>query len=383
MRLEVLVDQQEPLIFPLNKEKIIIGSGEHCDIVLDADGISRKHVIIHCGQDDFYVVDQGSTNGTYINEERLVPGKRVEFTSFFPVRLGEGVLLTLLSDDEVEDSELSSFNLGSSSTSVPVQEEESTRVIRTSDLQDFSSLSINTHRKKASVRAKKAQAKAPPKKNKKESNFHQVSMLAVALIIGTILYQVNQKEEVASGPELSQVSNQVVTQVVEEKPRPVLVDKGFIRSEEEIARIKKDFKCTSAVEKTICEALNVTEPYGVTQIGLDVFIFVPIEFSEVHLKRLKALYPDGKYPLEAYLAFFLEHYRLPISEELKDYRFHLYFYDNEDNEIGGFSVYPTALNDFKKTASSRIFDDFLWGGQVILEHMKDYFTRHEIKKAPK
>ena len=117
MRLEVLVVNGDVQVFPLNRPKIIIGSGESSDIVLKTEGVSRKHVFVLVEDDQYYVVDQGSTNGTFINEERLQPGKKVEFTSFFPVRLGENVLLTLLSDDESssttrDDAEVDMVRIG-------------------------------------------------------------------------------------------------------------------------------------------------------------------------------------------------------------------------------------------------------------------------------
>lgn len=107
MRLEVLIDSEEPVIYPLNKTKLVIGSADSADIIINVDGVSRKHLILTVDNDQYAVTDQGSTNGTYINEERLIPGKRVDFTSFFPVRLGDRVLISLLSDDE--DSPFSSL----------------------------------------------------------------------------------------------------------------------------------------------------------------------------------------------------------------------------------------------------------------------------------
>ncbi len=109
MRIEVAIEGQEPTVHRLNKEKTLLGSSAECDVVVDAEGISRKHLIIVAQEDQFYVLDQGSKNGTFINEDRLVPGQRAEFTSFFPVRLGGLVVVSLLSDEEQGDR---SFDFG-------------------------------------------------------------------------------------------------------------------------------------------------------------------------------------------------------------------------------------------------------------------------------
>lgn len=107
MRIEITVEGQEPVTHKLVKEKTLLGAGTDCDVIVEAEGMSRKHVIIVADGDQFFVVDQGSTNGVFIDEERLVPGQRASFTSFFPVRLGAHVTIALLSDEEAG---LSSFD---------------------------------------------------------------------------------------------------------------------------------------------------------------------------------------------------------------------------------------------------------------------------------
>lgn len=104
MRIEITVEGQEPITHKLTKEKTLLGAGSDSDIVVQAEGISRKHVMILAEGDQFFVVDQGSTNGAFINEERLVPGQRASFTSFFPVKLGAQVTIALLSDEEAGQS---------------------------------------------------------------------------------------------------------------------------------------------------------------------------------------------------------------------------------------------------------------------------------------
>lgn len=100
MRIEITIEGQEPVIYQLLKEKTLVGSGSECDIQVEAEGVSRKHTIIFAIDDSYSVVDQGSTNGSFINEDRLVPGQRADFTSFFPVKLGHLVTMTLLPDEE-------------------------------------------------------------------------------------------------------------------------------------------------------------------------------------------------------------------------------------------------------------------------------------------
>jgi pSer/pThr/pTyr-binding forkhead associated (FHA) protein len=98
MYLEIVIESQKPLIYLLNKPEIYIGSLTTNDIVVGSTGISRKHLKILVQDKSFFIIDQGSTNGTYINNERIAPGKRFEFTPSESIRLGEHVFLNLTNE---------------------------------------------------------------------------------------------------------------------------------------------------------------------------------------------------------------------------------------------------------------------------------------------
>lgn len=104
MRIEILVGNESPNIVPLNGDKHMVGSSVNCDIIVKAEGISRKHLQLVQENGVVYAIDQGSTNGSFINEERLVPGRKTEFTTFFPIRLGYNVLISLIAADDIEQS---------------------------------------------------------------------------------------------------------------------------------------------------------------------------------------------------------------------------------------------------------------------------------------
>jgi pSer/pThr/pTyr-binding forkhead associated (FHA) protein len=83
MRLEVLEDKNGAVIYVLNRPEIYIGSTENNDIVIPATEVSKKHLkLIITDDKKCFVIDQRSTNGSFINDERLVPGKREELKCF-------------------------------------------------------------------------------------------------------------------------------------------------------------------------------------------------------------------------------------------------------------------------------------------------------------
>lgn len=53
---------------PLRKDHVTVGRGEQCDIELDDQGVSRHHFVLDYDGSGWTLTDQGSTNGTFINE---------------------------------------------------------------------------------------------------------------------------------------------------------------------------------------------------------------------------------------------------------------------------------------------------------------------------
>jgi hypothetical protein len=80
-----------------SKEEFVLGrkSGSTSEILLDLApfggyslGLSRRHVVIRRDGDGYEVLDLGSVNGTWLNEERLVPHKAYPLSSGSYLRLG-------------------------------------------------------------------------------------------------------------------------------------------------------------------------------------------------------------------------------------------------------------------------------------------------------
>ena len=73
---------QEPLMLD-SKEKYVVGrvdtqSGNYPDIDLTPfggldEGVSRVHAVFHRSNDTLTIIDMNSSNGTYLNGQRMVP----------------------------------------------------------------------------------------------------------------------------------------------------------------------------------------------------------------------------------------------------------------------------------------------------------------------
>ncbi len=57
--------------FVLTKEIVVLGRNEQCDIVIADPLVSRRHSQITCDGSYCAIEDLGSTNGTFVNDQRL------------------------------------------------------------------------------------------------------------------------------------------------------------------------------------------------------------------------------------------------------------------------------------------------------------------------
>ncbi len=89
----------------LDTEKFVIGRGSAAHMILDSDAVSRAHAFIEKRGDSHYLVDNDSTNGSYVNyrrtkEEKLKDGDQIQ--------IGQS-MLKYLSGDNIETAYYEEF----------------------------------------------------------------------------------------------------------------------------------------------------------------------------------------------------------------------------------------------------------------------------------
>lgn len=65
------------MTFPLDIEKLVVGRSRSCDIRLREDSVSRLHAALVWRGDELVVEDLGSSNGTFVNGERVLSPRTV------------------------------------------------------------------------------------------------------------------------------------------------------------------------------------------------------------------------------------------------------------------------------------------------------------------
>ncbi len=416
MRIEILIDGSvDPQIYPINKPKLTLGSGETCDVVISSDNISRKHLIIVNEGDSFFVIDQGSTNGSFINEERLVPGRRTEFTSFFPVRLGDQVLITLLSDDEQgagSDEPMIPLFPKEGSQQASRGADESTRLISLADLKKAKTSDLV--QKRADVIKKKA---TPPKKlpvktkRAKENDRFKTMVWISVLAIGAVgYYNIKEKKEEAKNEimEVGQVVKVEPTQATKDKipetastdtasDQARIIPEAQLLEKDKYLQLLVDAKCVTEMEKYFCEKIPYAKggSYGAVQIGSTMHIVID---GDPYIKEAReyVVHPpadsSGNYPPEVYepykkvvmdvaIVIFLMK-GIPADfdwEKIKDLKISIGIYETWQGttyiqRVG--AGYPERLKKFREVVTIENLKNVKVVGENALLFTKDYYRTY-------
>lgn len=276
MRLEIIIDDDQPLFFQFNK-KLVIGSDTNCDIVIEHPEVSKKHVSVYPEDDRFFIIDQGSRNGTFLNDERLIPGKKIEFTSFFPVRLGTSILISLISDEDVSENSSPKIDipipLSQSRKPSAGKANEATTIISLKDLQSAKTENLV---KKKTLDQKKREKKEPPKKKSKKKSFGAPQIAAFLILAGAYgVHHWSKTEEVTpiEGAPATQTaaSGEDRTKIVAEEAAIIPTGGDILTS-----LLSQGKGCISEAEKALCANLKDLHFLRFTDKGADILVeFAP------------------------------------------------------------------------------------------------------------
>ncbi len=281
MRLEVLADSKGAVIYVLNRPEIYIGSTENNDIVISSAEISKKHLkIIVTDDQKCFVIDQGSTNGSFINDERLVPGKREEFKIFSSMRLGDKVLLTLLDKDKGELPELPLRDQFVEENKFVIADEDKTRVISLKTLQKTKTEKV---RKK---RLKKLEKEIKKKKQvRTDKNILNKAIVTAIVVIafGFALMKLTdlQRKRKARGTIVGTIKEtQIIIddtiETMDEDTVSLRIPRTLLLSAADVAKHADDVSCSLPEELFFCKRMprGSRKKNGAINLNGEIVIFL-------------------------------------------------------------------------------------------------------------
>lgn len=122
-------------LIPLKGEAIVVDADEalvgreaNCNVVVSHPSVSRRHALIKRKQDVFFVVDQGSANGTFVDSKRIVDatlkdGCVLRFGSAsFKVEVKDELPVESIAEDELVVAQTMVGNMGQQNFSATVLE---------------------------------------------------------------------------------------------------------------------------------------------------------------------------------------------------------------------------------------------------------------------
>ena len=87
------------------KAVLTIGRDKHSDIVIPELTVSRNHAMIRClGEGDYYLIDSGSSNGSFVNKQRVVAPKLLKHGDTITVGTADILFEELSKDVDLIDS---------------------------------------------------------------------------------------------------------------------------------------------------------------------------------------------------------------------------------------------------------------------------------------
>jgi S-DNA-T family DNA segregation ATPase FtsK/SpoIIIE len=83
-------------VIPIEKPRVTIGRMD-CDVVLDDPQLSRQHAIVSIHGTNARLEDLGSTNGTFVDDERI---EQTELSDRSEFRIGAHQLVFVVRDED-------------------------------------------------------------------------------------------------------------------------------------------------------------------------------------------------------------------------------------------------------------------------------------------
>jgi hypothetical protein len=282
MRLKVIYQAGDSEVFEFKKQVITVGRGSKCDLRVNGEGISREHLRIEEKDNQYFITDLGSSNGSFMNDEKLEALQETDFTTFFPVVLGAGTQVMLLNEDESSDDSKSSSSLLASN---PNEYKPTGKAMMGAMMSDDD----------ASSPGRKIPKGIKSRRTSKASSSSSQSLIIVLAALAAGYYYFFMQEE---QPQIQQQVRKQAPKKQKKKAAPT--EERVITAKDTDANTVLEYgKCLSETEKALCSNFNFKDYYEGIAIKIDtVFVVINAENRLSNFKFEHPLTEDEKLQVE-------------------------------------------------------------------------------------
>lgn len=254
MFIKVEQDGSEDVIYRLDQSEVYIGTAPTSHIVIKNNSVSKKHVKLAKEGGHWFAIDQGSTNGTFLDEEQLIPGKRHELSLSSSLRLGNEITLSLMKEAKDALTLNVTNTLQTPSETSTSSEQDKTQVISLEEFQKAKLLAAEKRKKEA----KKRRAAELKRKKQERTRLIRVSFISV-LVISLGFYanrwwQKNYARKLNKDTIVNKLKNKIKSSdEIELDIRGLRINRGALLPRNFILEHLSKKKCQAFEELAFCE----------------------------------------------------------------------------------------------------------------------------------
>ena len=343
MYIKVEVEFLDTVFYEINQERFSIGSALTNHVSLKLPSISKKHVEYLIEDGVWKVADLGSTNGTYLADQKIAKNKPIKILEGETLRLGDMVYLTLTKKAK-QPVPLPTPQLIDEPEEMPLIDPDKTQILSLTALERAR---LNTARKKK----KELMEKKAEVLRQKMADNQLISKILTIIIVLLSLAWVGNKLWIA---RMKKVDKEYIIKKMQGKYTGDLeieadieglrIPRKLLLSRNKIAKYLPSPKCQQEQVKEFCSGNPIfsTKDNGVIFDPPSHYIFFLDE--KTYLANVRFLLHESDTPGQrallkfAFLSFFKEY--IEGKELLEDSKVYVAFYSKD--QLNNFSLKHVA-----------------------------------------
>lgn len=386
MYLKVEESTKEPVLYLLDKSDITVGSAATNHLILAHRSISKKHLRLTCENNEWFAVDQGSTNGSYLDDEQLVPGKRFPLKEGDTIRLGSQIEVTLTNDGE------NAIPLPGPKIAPPVEDasakntstenlENKTRVISLDDLKKAKVLA--DQKKKKELQEKKA--RELKKKKEEQKRLFKIFVACLVIIAAGFIGNKVWKSRVKQVKK-DTIINRMKTkhkgdEEIETDLQGFRISRKTLMNRNKLAGMIPQTKCLQEETSGFCvgsETLRMKHNGAIFQKPATYIFFVE---EKEWLQRSHFLFEEpDKAPKDQVqkVAFMMVADVILADVMPEDSSYYIVFYEEDENKVSTIKGIWAAKSSSAKYVTEEFSEEGVTGSaqkmKAMLDKLEPYFT---------